>query len=412
VCRLGAAGGRGADVRVHVDVVGGPGAEGVERHGGQLLGRGGGEDVGRPPAGGPVAQHLGGAEGVVLVAAGVVGHGVDAGVHAETGADVGVVVGNVKVTVVAERRAPAVADDEGAVPRRHGGEVVAAVAVVPAHDGHRVVGYRLVRSVIGVSGGIEGGVAPVHGGVHAPDVHDRLLDVGVVQRAAPVGHQDGVLDVLAREQAGRRIRRERVVRVVGFGDGSAPADEVGQRHEMVAPAGAAVGIEAGGVLDVVFGKIPGLARQQRGLEAGQGGERPASAARGLVPDGGEPALGPQVVTGRRCHLGTVLEDLLPRQVRQVDGQGDQPQGPAVPADRLRRVGLLEGDEIGRQRRELVSGGRLEVAGRDHAGQKRRDERDSPQDANSMYGHGTPPVVESLADYNRIVPKKAVAGQSA
>ena len=207
--------------RARVDLVAGARVHGIEADG--CHGRGGRsrEDVGGPAhaAGrGAVVQAGDGSQRVMLVYAGVVRSraGLVEDSHVVGAPEALVVVRNIEVAGRAPGSAPAVANDEGAVAGGCGREVRGRVVVVPAHDHHRVVAAR--RGAVVVVARVRGLVVRrrrihVERNVHAPERHQRVLDVVIVGRRSARRDPVDFLHVLARYKAGgstccRRTRRQ------------------------------------------------------------------------------------------------------------------------------------------------------------------------------------------------------------
>ncbi len=101
-----------------------------------------------------------------------------------------IVVGNIEVAALAPIRSPAVSDDEGAVAWRGKIKVGFTVAVVPADNGHGVVGNVASTIIIGVGGAFPGDTPvrfnPVHRRIEGTAFHDRLLEPVRVLAGRPV----------------------------------------------------------------------------------------------------------------------------------------------------------------------------------------------------------------------------------
>ena len=138
-----------------------------------------------------------------------------------------------EVAAVAPRGTPAVLDDEGTIARRGAREVGGGVVVVPADDEDSVVGARVSVVVVArrgsiVVGGTRGRAIPAHRDIGAAVLHDRVLDVAIVERRATDGNPVDLLHVLARGQVGRSVAVP--VRVLALVDRAAPTDQVGGGH--------------------------------------------------------------------------------------------------------------------------------------------------------------------------------------
>ena len=210
-------------------------------------------------------------------------------------ANVGVVVGNVKISAVAELRPPAVDTDKCAVTLQIDVEILLRVVVVPAHDDHVVIG--LLGADVAV------------GAVLLVEVHRTALLIfkGRVEGALDAsGVVDGLLDglvVLAGKNLyllhmlrGRQILRRHpvAVGVLGLQDRPLPRQQVGHGHGVLA---AVILIHAKAVADghVILGEIIGFLRHQAGLQRHQRGEGPAGSQGTLVFHIRCPPLGPVIV---------------------------------------------------------------------------------------------------------------------
>ena len=224
-------------VGIHVDRVRRVGDWRVEAHRGHRLAGLGRENVGEPARVRGGIPHAGyHSKRIVLIDAGVIRCRFDSAVyrHRRSPPPHGVIVGKVEISILSERRTPTVTNDECAIARGSRGEVVPAVVVVPADHRDGVVRRLVHVDVQRVMDRTEARVVfvPIDADVHRAVLRDRLFDNIVVERAGPRGEQDRFLKVPGRRRCGRRrIGARIVIRVIRLPNRSAPARQVGHRHQ-------------------------------------------------------------------------------------------------------------------------------------------------------------------------------------
>ena len=160
--------------------------------------------VGEPRSITRIAKGRGPPEWVVLVGVRIVRGGLRRGECPRRGlGEHGVIVRDVEVPVISPARAPAIAHDEGAVPRgsaRCAAKCSAAEGVVPSHHYHRVVEPGGAVVVVGRRSRVVVRTVKAHCHTHAAVGHDGTLDDIVVERAPPGRVPESSLEVLDRGQ--------------------------------------------------------------------------------------------------------------------------------------------------------------------------------------------------------------------
>ena len=181
-------------------------------------------------------------------------------------------------------------------------------------------------------------------------IQQGLFD-GVVSRGARLGrNQVNLLHVLAH-RFGTRAASFVGIRIVALVDRPVPARQISHGNVRIASVVESP-VESMEIDHVVFGKIIGLARQQRRLQGSARGVRPARAVGILVFDGRQLALRPQVergVEGLGQRLGRSRRNA---QVGKIHRSGTPAQGMRrldVPPGQQIRGSSLELQECGIQR---------------------------------------------------------------
>ena len=187
--------------------------EGIQADRRELFTGGGGEDVCRPAnIGAGIAYRNAIPQRIILVIMQVIGGGfriVEDRVHIRHGGT-GIIIGNIEISGIAPTGTPAIADDEGAIPRwpLSEGEICGGVVVIPSHHSHRMV-IRHVRRivstivtiVVGIRGRVEIRIFIIQANAHGAIAHHRLFNGGVIQRIG-AGREPGDLLYVQRRWEG------------------------------------------------------------------------------------------------------------------------------------------------------------------------------------------------------------------
>ena len=222
--------------------------------------------------------------------------------------------------------------------------------------------------------------------LRAPLAMTNCLTRSLSRVRGPAGDHHRALDVL--HDAVHRRQLPRRIRVVHLGDGSGPAREVGDGHEVVAAVVVALrraGVVAAAPDEVVLAQVHllGLRRLDLGLERRDVGERPAGAVGALVLDrSGDPPEVDQAVGGREVRARG------PGSHARADADLDRARQAAEAQAHDGIVQRLDEGGIGQAELELWGGGRRARSGRQR-GDREQDERRDDEGAAAGGGHREP-----------------------